>query len=93
MNRERLRTAAFFVAGILLLAQFVLQQMDEGIDASGIVLIAAAGIFLGLAIVRFRAPRRSDASDDGLGIVEVALLALVGVLAIITLGLAALVLI
>lgn len=93
MNRERLRTTAFFAAGTLLLAQFVLQQIEEGVDASGVVLIAAAGIFLGLGIVRIRAPRRTDQPEEGLGVVEVALLALVGVLAVITLGLAGLVLI
>ena len=90
MNRETLRTFAFAAAGLLLLAQFFLQQIDGGLQASGIVLVAAAGIFLGLAVLRIRSPER-DHSQEGIGVVEIGLLALVGVLGLITAGLAALV--
>ena len=91
MNPERIRTGAFFAAGLLLFVQFLLQQVDEGLHPSGIVLIGAAAIFVGLGILRIRNPTPAR-SAQSLGIVEFVLLVLVGVLALVTLGLAALVL-
>ena len=90
MHSQRVRTLALFGAGSLLLVQFIIQQIEGGIQPSGIVLVAAAAIFLGLGVLRIRDPP-PQGTETGIGIIEVGLLALVGVLALITLGLAALV--
>lgn len=85
MNRQRIRTIVFFLAGLLLAAQFALQQLAEGVEPSGVILLAAAAILIGLAIMRVRSPRPTD--REGLGIVEWALLVLLAVLLLITAGL------
>lgn len=85
MNPQRLRTIVFFLAGLALAAQFAIQQLAEGVEPSGIILLAAAAILIGLAIMRVRAPTPTD--REGLGIVEWALLVLLAVLLVITAGL------
>lgn len=91
MGPAHVRTIAFIAAGLLLSVQFVLNQYGQPFQPSGVILLFAALIFLGLGVVRIRNPGPAGASS-GYGIVDFLLVTFVVVLAVITTGLGALVL-
>ena len=91
MYRHQVRTGAFLIAGGLFLSQFLISLYEDPFLPGDLPLIVAAVICVGLGILRLRAPP-PETPRTGFGVVEWALLVLVGFLAIVTVGLAGLVL-